>query len=211
MFRTRFLKRSSLSLASLAGMLLFLSACSSPPPPREHHYRLDIPTSATPSKAKRHRFPNDVEVARFSAKGILSKREIIYTSPDQPLTLKQYNYHLWSESPATLVQELLTAYLHDSNLFKRTMTSDVRNNARYRIKGRLIRMERMTGPSPKATVEMELGLRDTKTRKLPLLKRYRQEELYQEDSVTAGTEAINRATTRIFQAFAEDLRTLRWR
>lgn len=182
----------------------FLSACGSlPSPPRDRFYRLQ--TSAPPSTAEQA-YPLALHIPPFDASGLHSERALVYVHPDG-ITLDQYGYHFWIDSPRLLLQSALADFLRD-RLGMRIVTEPAAN-ARA-VRGRIVKFERQARASGvhAAAVDLHFEAFDVESR-LPVLSRaYSEVEDLPDDSMEAYAAATNRAVNRILERLTVDLEHL---
>ncbi len=195
------LSRSAGRGIAVASVLAALAACGQPELPTDHYYRLQ---AAPPPPVAQPALKGTIEVNRFTADGLVAGRPIVYTEPGQPHQVKEYHYHFWIEPPTILLRDHLVAFLRAAKTADIVTTPDMRANVDYVLTGRIIRLEKIEGPSPKGALEIELGVRAA-TGKIVFLDVYKLEVAADNNSVEAGVRALNQALDRTYAQFAADL------
>lgn len=185
-------------LAALA--LVLLAGCTQPELPIDHFYRLQV----TPPQAAGRTLKGTMEVNRFTADGMVAGRPIVYTEPAQPHQVREYHYHFWTEPPTIMLRDQLVAYLRAAKIAETVTTPEMRANADFVATGRIIRMEKVEGTSPKGALEIELGLRAA-TGKIVLVEVYKFEVAADNNTVEAAVRALNKALDQAYAQFIADL------
>ena len=186
----------------LAALVLgFHAACGQPELPADHYYRLQ---PAAPAPLAQPILKGTVEIGRFAADGVVAGRPIVYTEPGQPHQVKEYHYHFWTEPPTLLLRDHLIGYLRAARAAGTVTTPDMRAASDYQIAGRIIRLEKVEGSSPKGVLEIELGVRSN-AGKIVLLEVYKVEIAASNNSVDAAVRALNAALDKAYAQFAADL------
>lgn len=177
--------------------------------PQDVFYRLDLPA---PPAAARPVLPGVLEIARFSGDGLTTERALIYVSgaEDGSPAIRQYRYHYWAETPTRLLADALTAFARAANLAETVVGPDLRLRPDYTLTGRIMRLEQVLGPAPKAVVELQLGLKRIAPRAddLLLLRTYREEEPLPGAGAPEAVAGIRAALADIFRRFAADVAAL---
>lgn len=194
------MKRMSRPAATLA-LALVLAACAQPEVPTDSYYRLQV---ALPAPAAAPLLKGTIEVNRFVADGLVAGRPIVYTAPDQPHRVREYNYHFWIEPPTVLLRDQLVAFLRAGRIAETVTTPEVRVPADYVLTGRIIRLEKIESAAPKGVLELELGIRRADG-KLVFLDVYKMEVAADNNSVEAAVRALNKALDATYAKFAADL------
>ena len=187
-------------MAAMAG------ACAQPPLPEDHFYRLQVATS--PAPLANPPLSGVLEVERFVADGLTAGRPIVWSQSGQPHALSEYHYHFWVEAPTVLLRDQLIAQLRAAKAAKAVVTPEMRVDPDYVLSGKIKRLERVVGATPRAVVELELAVRRTAGDSLAFLQTYRVEEAVATDSVAAAVAAINKALGAIYAKFTADLARL---
>jgi ABC-type uncharacterized transport system auxiliary subunit len=194
------MKRFIRAAATLMFALAFAS-CAQPEVPSDSYYRLQV---ALPAPASRPLLKGTVEVNRFVADGLVAGRPIVYTEPNQPHRVREYNYHFWIEPPTVLLRDQMVAFLRAGRLAETVTTPEVRVPADYVLTGRIIRLEKIESTAPKGVLELELGVRRADG-KLVFLDVYKIEVAAENNSVEAAVRALNKALDAAYAKFAADL------
>jgi cholesterol transport system auxiliary component len=181
---------------------LGLAACAQPDLPRDHFYRLDVPA---PAALPAPRLDGALMVDRFTAVGLVAGRSIVFSEAVRPSELSEYHYHFWVEPPAVMLQDGLVAFLRAARLAETVVTPGLRREPDHLLVGRIKRLEQVTGPAPKAVVELEFALKRVKDDRLIWLESYRSEVPARDGSVAAGVEAIGRGVADIYGRFLGDV------
>lgn len=189
---------------SLTGaLLLALAACAQPPLPQDHFYRLDAPQPK--AAAAQPRLKGVIEIPRFTADGLVAGRPLVYAETGKEHELLDYHYHFWVEPPGVMAQDRLIHFLRAAKLADNVVAPEMRLEPDYVINGRIRRLERVIGSrTPKAVLEMEIGLRGAKTNRILWLETYKVDSDCAEDSVTAAVQAFNQALGTVYQRFLDD-------
>lgn len=182
-------------------LVLALAACAQPEVPTDSYYRLQ---ATPPSPLSAPLLKGTVEVNRFSADGLVAGRPIVYTEPDQPHRVREYNYHFWTEPPPVLLRDQLVAFLRAGRIADTVTTPEVRAAADYLLTGRIIRLEKVEGANPQGVLEIELAVRRADGR-LVLLEVYKASVVADNNSVEAAVRALNKALDAAYAKFAADL------
>ncbi len=195
-------------LALAAAAAGWLSACAAlEPPPDDHYYRLDV--IAPTERFAAPPFAGTLEVAPFTATGLVADRAIVFTVPDQPFEVDSYNYHLWNEPPGVLLQEQLIRFLREANLADRVVSPELRLPADYAVEGRIRRFDQVVAGGARMQIELELALIRLADEAPLLLRTYTVEEPAPNESVPAAVLATNKGLSEIYSRFLADIRALR--
>jgi ABC-type uncharacterized transport system auxiliary subunit len=89
-----------------------------------------------------------LEVEPFQATGITGDRAMLY-SADGGATLHQRHYASWAEAPARMIRDQFIAELDAAHLFSKTVPSEMRADAAYRLRGTLRQLVQLTDSSGK--------------------------------------------------------------
>ena len=178
-------------------------ACGQPPIPQDRFYRLEAPSPETVVDPPR--LEGTLEVVRMAADGLTAGRPIVYSDAGNPLEAAEYAYHFWTQPPTIMLRDELVKYLRAAGVARAVVTPELRLEPDYVLTGRIKRLERVLGGTPKALIEMELALRQRRDERLIVLRTYRSEHAVPEDSVAATVTAMNTALAEIYANFLEDL------
>lgn len=192
------LKNLTLAIALLA----LLTACAQPPAPVEVFYRLQISPPEKPLSSPP--IAGIVEVA-FAAEGLVDDRNINYSSSNNPSEVSGYTYRLWATPPKVVLRDQFIAYLRAAGFAAKVVEPETRAAPDYLINGKIKRLEKIDGASPKAKVDLELALLKADGNKLVTLGVYDVVEDALSNSVADAVVAMDKALTKIFARFVEDI------
>lgn len=191
-------------LALLAAGLLMAGCGGGSGPPADSFYRLD-PADV----GRRYGQPlldGTVQVARFSADGVTGGRPIVYRADG--VTLRQYSYHYWVESPAKQMRDALIEAMREANGAPRVVSPDLRVLADWRVGGTLRRLDYDPAPDGEVVVRLDLSLVDTQDGTLVLQDTFEARRGVSEDTVSAAVASFNAATTDVFARFLDRVDTV---
>lgn len=180
------------------------AGCLSGPAPRDHYYRLE----ANPPRAMLDSpcLPGALEVGRFRSDALTSDRMLVVREGSDAPELHRHAYHLWVDSPPTMLQHALAAYLRAAGAADRVVTPEMRVEPDFLLAGRILRLERILEGSPgSVVVEVELTVTRGEGNELVALRTYREERTPKGSGVSQAIVAFNRALTAIFERFLSDL------
>jgi cholesterol transport system auxiliary component len=187
-----------------AAMAVILAACGTPPAaPEDHYYRLQLAAPKSPLAAEALR--GTLEIKPFIGDGLAAGRPIVYSHAGKPQELREYHYHFWTQPPTIMLQDQLVTYLRAAKVAGMVVTPEMRVEPEYILVGKIKRLERIVGTPSKAALELELGLRQTKSGAIVLLKTYGLEVAAQGNSVADAVAALNRALSEIYAKFTADV------
>ena len=182
-----------------------LAGCAAGPAPSDHFYRLEaVPPSATLESPA---LLGTLEVRRLGSDALTGERPLLYSESGDSSQLHRHDYHRWADSPTTMIQAELVAYLRAAAAASVVATPDMRVEADWVVSGRIVRLERVLGGSPpRVVVELQLSVVREKGRELVLLESYREELEAGGSGIGRSVEGFNRALGAIFERFLADLR-----
>ncbi|MGB0684137.1 MAG: ABC-type transport auxiliary lipoprotein family protein [Magnetovibrionaceae bacterium] len=199
--------RLSFRVALGCAAIATLAACGAPAPaPQDKYYRLAVEQPANPTAAPI--FDGIIEVGRFIADGQVAGRPIIFVDPASPLQLNEHAYHFWNQPPAVMIQEQMISFLRAANASNTVVTPDMRVSPDMTLQGRILKLERMTGASPSAVLELELGLVKSPDDTLVFLDRYSVQLDAGGSTVADSVIALNDGLAVLFEQFLQDLRNI---
>jgi len=201
--RTVNFRKIAMPLAVVGAFIV--GACSQPPVPKDNYYRLQV---VAPEAAPEVLFKGVIEVDRFVADGLTASRPIVYSRTGSPHQLNEYHYHFWTDPPVVMLRDQLVDFLRAANVADLVVTPEIRSSADYVLTAKIKRLEKITGSTPRAVVEMELGLQDNHKDRVVHLQTYRVETTAKSDSVGDAVVALNKALTSAYTLFVEDLKKL---
>lgn len=203
--------KAAVVLAGLA-MAGGCAPLTQPPPPPDAFYRLDPPTPSDALAAPV--LPGMVEVVRFTADGLTAERALVYAMGERNHVLGSYSYHLWTDSPTSLLQEALVAHLRAAGAAETVVTSNLRLRPDYVIQGHIRRFEQAVGraaagaATAEVVVAVELAVTRPQNDELLLLRTYEARRRADDDSPEAAAAAMSAAVGEVFDAFVTDLAAL---
>ena len=194
-------------LIPVFALALVLTACASAPPvPEDQFYRLK---AVLPSKpAAKPLFPGTIEVDRFVADGLTAGRPIVYSEAGKPYQVKEFHYHFWTQPPTVMLRDELVSYLRQAKVSSTVVTPEMRVPPDFVLTGKIKRLEKITGASPKAVLELELGLRKATGGKLIFLDTYQIESPSDGSGVDDAVKSLNKSLSAIYDQFVADLSKL---
>ena len=179
-----------------------VAGCQSGPAPRETFYRLapDFEQLVHNEQAC-----GTLLVGRLGTRGFAGGRAIVFRDEAEPLQVQRYNYHLWSESPALMIQDALARSLRATASARYVITPAERANADWIVSGILLRMEHFPDALPaKVVIEAELGIVGTETRQALFLQRYIETESATSNRIDDAVHSFNQALQRMLLRFQAD-------
>ncbi|MBT3306276.1 MAG: hypothetical protein HN377_07300 [Alphaproteobacteria bacterium] len=195
--------RKNLYPAMTVMCAVLLTACGSAAPvPEDQFYRLKV---QTPSNAGKVLFPGTLEVDRFVADGLTAGRPIVYSESGKTYQVKEFHYHFWTQPPTVMLRDELVSYLRARKVSDVVVTPEMRANPDYILTGKILRLEKIVGTTPKAVLEVELGLRKPGGGKILFLNTYRKETVSGGTGVDAAVKSLNTSLTDIYKKFVDDL------
>jgi ABC-type uncharacterized transport system auxiliary subunit len=183
-------------------IVLSVIGCTAPVVPQDRYYRIEV----APPASGTIMLNNSVEMDRFQAVGLTAGRALIYTTDTNGHVMQEYNYDFWYKPPSVMLRDALIGYLRNANVTNAIVTPEMRAEANYLLNGRILRFETHRGASPKAVVELELGVSDTRTGAVLIIRSYRTDVPAADGTVDAAVVAANKAVADIFARFLKDLR-----
>ncbi|MCP5372381.1 MAG: membrane integrity-associated transporter subunit PqiC [Hyphomicrobiales bacterium] len=191
-------------LATIVLVMPLLAACAAQEAaPEDSFYRLEAPAPA--ARFAPPKLNGILEVERFIADGVTAGRPIAYSDAGHPHEVKEYHYHFWIQPPTVMLRDALVEFLRAANVAPAIVTPDNRVSSVYELTGKIVRMEKVTGGTPKGVLVLELALRQTDTDRLMFLRTYTAETAADSDSVADAVTALNRAFADICARFGADL------
>ena len=124
------------------------------------------------------------------------------TNPTAASEVTPYVYHLWVDSPTILLQRELARWLNAHGIAQQTVLPEAGVRERWLVTGRLERFEHIA-PANEVLVVLELRVKDQKSGKLQLQKRYSAKA--PAGAVDEAAPAFGSAVGAIFEQFAADL------
>lgn len=184
----------------LAAAMAALAGCASPAPPKDHFYRLEPVASvaALPQSV----LPGVLEVNRLDVDGVLSERAIAYQS--QSGALGRHPYDLWSDAPATALQQSLADTLRSAHVADQVVTPDLRVPPDWSVRGRLSQFEQVPATGM-VRIKLQLAVMSARDGTLVLQKTYADERPVAGAGTAAAVAAFNQGCASLLAQFASDL------
>lgn len=176
--------------------------------PRDHYYRL--PAVNAISRLRTPLLPGTLEVSEVQTSGMLHERAILFVREQQPLEVSPYYYYYWVNAPASLLQQHLLDYLRQKNLARDPHRYRSDTPADFRLETELLQFERyIRKDSAEARVTLELVLRDNRSKRILLRKRYQQNIKAESLDMADTARAFGKALSIIDKQFAQDVAALK--
>lgn len=188
---------------SLIAVMLLVGGCKSVPAPQEKFYRLD-PIIGESVSAKKG--CGTILVGRLGSRGFAGGRAIVFRNKVDPLQVQRYNYHLWSEPPASMIQDGVAQSLRASGIAEYVITPAERASTEWIVSGVLVRMDHFPESEPPyVELELEIGVVSTANRQTVFFKTYRETEAAVSNSIVDAVKAFNSVFQRILTSIQEDV------
>jgi len=188
----------------LLTVMLLLSGCfgGGSEVPQDNFYRLADITSV-----RQFTSPFQVvAVATFKSDALHRERAILYSDVRQPLNIKRYHYHHWTQVPNELVQDHLIEYLRKAEFSPRVVRYGEVVNIDAKITGYIKRFERLIDAGDaKVQVRLELHLETLGQARDHYQWSYDIEQATADTSMHASVTALSMALDNIYQQFLADL------
>ena len=133
--------RSLLAATLMLALPAALAGCAGDPPPDTFY---ELRAGETGWRFEPPLLDGAVVVERFEADGVLNERALLY-KPEQGPELRQYGYHHWVGTPATLLREAVIDVYREANVATRVASPTRRLLPDYRVTGRLVRLYHARG------------------------------------------------------------------
>lgn len=183
--------------------LAAVAGCSQPPVPEDHFYRLSVAAPAV--RLPKPKLAGTLEMDQFVAEGLIGGRALVYAERDTPTQLKEFYYHRWVEPPNAMMRDQVAGYLRAAGVADNVITPKLRVDVDYEAVGKINRFEMINSKPRSSSVEIEIGIRRVKDRKLLLFNTYRKDVEARGDSVAAAVDAFNAALTDISAQLVADI------
>lgn len=189
-------KTLGIAVAIIAGLT---ASCGATRPSR--YYAIEVP-SAQPAEARA--LPVSLLIGRVTAPQILRDDRIAYRS--SPTEIGMYEYHRWSEPPATMLEAMLVRRLRAEGRYKSVQALSSNAEGDYILRGRLHQFEEIAGGgSVSARVALEMELFEKKSGTVVWSNLLNAEETVASKEVPAVVEAINRSSQKVLDQVASGL------
>ncbi|MGA8277457.1 MAG: ABC-type transport auxiliary lipoprotein family protein [Rhodanobacteraceae bacterium] len=184
--------------------LLTLAGCNAPTVPDFSYYRL--PRGAPLPAAKAPLFKLPIVVEEYSADGLYADQAMVYATDASAEELRQYHYQLWIDPPSRMLQRRLIAQLRAAQAGTRVTDELAASQNAVRIRGVILRLDRIPQSNGGRGVEVALKLRVDVPNGPPILDgNYRAEAVASGADMKATAVAYGVALDRITAHFYHDL------
>lgn len=172
--------------------------------PQDNFYRLaDISTSV--KEFDKISF-EVLAVESLKSDTLHRERAILYSDANQPLHLRRYHYHHWTQVPNQLIQEHLISYLRKRAVAKRVMRYGEATQSDANITGRIKRFERVIKNNQTVVqVELELHMETMSSPRRYLQNEYLEEMTAKDASIHATVTALSLSLEKIYARFMTDV------
>lgn len=189
--------------ALLLGLALTLAGCfgSAPPVPKEQYFRLIATAEPAPVA---NPLTGIVEIPPFQAEGVMGERPLLFTQ-DNGIKLEQRNYAYWTDPPPAMLRDQMVAFLSKAKLADQVVPSELRVAAKYRVEGRIKRLEQISGGKNGGVIALELALIDKTTDSIVTSGTYEVAKDASGPNIDDAVHALNAGLNEIFAKFAADL------
>ncbi len=185
-------------LKALVALLLVAGAASCGAVRPSKFYSLELPTGATVASSP---MPVTLLVGRITAPHILRDDRVAYRT--SPTEIGVYEYHRWSEPPASMLEALLVRRLRADGRYKSVQALSSNAEGDYILRGRLHNFEEAAdGAGLVARVSLEMELFEKKTGNVVWSNLYKSDEPVAIKEVSAVVEAMNRGTQKVLDQVA---------
>ncbi|MCK9537691.1 ABC-type transport auxiliary lipoprotein family protein [Dokdonella sp.] len=183
---------------------LLLAACGGVPAvPDYTWYRLPPAPEIAPAGEV---FALPVVVGSFAADGLYADQALIHALDASGQRLRQYHYQLWVDPPGRMLQRRLIARLRDAALAPLVTDELAAGAPALRIRGVILRMERVPDGQGGTLAVVALKLRVDAADRRPLVDQvYRAEVRATDGSLGATVAAMGTAIDELFARFQADL------
>jgi ABC-type uncharacterized transport system auxiliary subunit len=194
------------SLFALAILLVLVSGgCGNVPGAPDHTYYRMSPVQSLP-RAEKPVFVDPIVVGLFEANGLYADRALVYALGPQADELRQYHYQLWTDPPTRLLQRRLQFELRDAAIAPLVIDALPASQAAIRIRGEILRFERVPTVAGGYIASVVLGLRADRPDGTPQVNEiYHADVATQDASLNSAAKALFDATDQVFSQFHADL------
>ncbi|MBX3700276.1 MAG: membrane integrity-associated transporter subunit PqiC [Dokdonella sp.] len=180
-----------------------LGACSAPTVPDFTWYRLPRPQ---PPPALTQPWAGSVVVEDFAADGLYADQALVYALDADAQQLRQYHYQMWADPPTRMLQRRLAVTLRGAGLARTVSDELPASRDAMRIRGNLLRMDRVPTSAGGWEVVVVLKLRAVAPGDRVLVDDiYRDGEPAGGSELKASVDAYGAAIDRIYARFLADL------
>lgn len=146
-----------------------------------------------------------VAVAALKSDALHHERAILYSDAKQPLHVKRYHYHHWTQVPNVLIQNHLIDYLRKAEFAPRMVRYGEVVNIDAKITGYIKRFERLIDSGEvKVQVSLELHLETFGKKRDHYQWNYDLTQSTSDPSMHATVTALSQALEKIYQQFLID-------
>ena len=180
-----------------------LLACASPAP-RDHFYRLEV--APPPAQRSEPALRGTLEVERLRTDALTRERSILYVSDPDAVQVTPYSYHLWVDTPTTMIQREIAEYLNRAGVADRVVLPEMNVSERWTLNGWIDRLVHLRNGSPeRVVVVLEFSVSEERAGRLLLRKRYRIEKPVEQDDMEGAVRAFNAALAEILAQLETDI------
>jgi cholesterol transport system auxiliary component len=197
------------SVAALAAVLM-LAGCGSAKPVRpDRFYALEPAALVGPAGPPA---PCVLAVNDLAARGLLGGRQIVYRTPDEPLTVDRYEGLLWAEPPSRAIAQGLVSGLRAARVCEFVTIPADRARADYLLGGEVERFEhRPKDRPPRVLATINLALVRANDRQSMASRQYSGEEPVNGDTPEGMADAFNRLVARLVGEAVQDIQRVKGR
>jgi len=182
--------------------VLAVGGCLSGPVQTDQFYQLELPDPE--SQFDSPPLKGTIQVKRPWANALTEERPLLYRESSESTEVYRHTYHRWVDSPSIMLQREITRYLRMSHLADQVVTPKLRVKVDYILSCQILKLERLVDGSPRAVMELELGITSIKDNQVLLLQTYREEQSANGDGIDASVVAYNQALSNILNRFLVD-------
>lgn len=169
--------------------------------PQDNFYRLNDIISAH----KVGRLFQVLAVAPLKSDALHHERAILYSDAEQPLKIKRYHYHHWTQVPNELIQEHLIDYLKKTDIASQVVRYGEVARVDARVSGYIKSFERVLNAGEiKVRVELELELDTLGAKRQHFQWTYKAEKTVPDNSMHASVESFSTVLEEIYRKFVND-------
>lgn len=183
----------------IATAALLCASCGATRPSR--YYAIEVPASGSSAA---NAMPVTLLVGRITAPQVLRDDRIAYRSSSTEIGM--YEYHRWSEPPASMMEALLVRRLRADGRYQSVQSLSSNAEGDFILRGRLHQFEEVSGnPGIAARVSLEIELFEKKSGTVVWNHLFNDEEPVATKEVPAVVDAINRGSQKVLDQIASGL------
>ena len=186
---------SRLKGALVCASAALLASCGATRPSK--YYALELPVASAPVA---NPLPVTLLVGRVTAPQILRDDRIAYRSSATEIGM--YEYHRWSEPPATMMEALLVRRLRADSRYRSVQALSSNAQGDYTLRGRLHQFEEVASAGVTARMALEVELFEKKSGAVVWNNLFTAEEPVATKEVPAVVDALNRASHKVLDQIA---------